>query len=83
LAILRHALEHDRPCVVLATHSSELMPGCSPFFPTAASIERLYDRLDALFCAAAKNFRGMTLCEFRNQSAEYANPGGCELMALY
>ncbi len=40
LAILRYAVEHRRPCVVMATHSSELMPGGSPFFRTAASIER-------------------------------------------
>ena len=63
--ILRHAVDHRRPCVMLATHSSELMPGGSPFFPTAKSIERLYGRLEILFASAAKEFRGMTLSEFR------------------
>jgi hypothetical protein len=63
--ILRHALVHRRPCVTLAIHSSELMPGGSPFFPTSASIERLYDRLEILFSAASESFLGMTLSEFR------------------
>jgi hypothetical protein len=65
-AILRHALKNQRPCVELATHSSELMPGGSPFFPDEKSIERLYRRLETLFDEAAKNFRGMTLEEFRD-----------------
>jgi hypothetical protein len=66
-AILRHAVEHRRPCVLLATHSSELMPGTSPFFPTAKSIERLYGRLETLFSSAANEFRGMTLSDFRKE----------------
>jgi hypothetical protein len=64
-AILRQALKQGRPCVVLATHSSELMPGGSPFFPTAESIERLYNRLEILFSAASKFFHGATLSELR------------------
>jgi hypothetical protein len=66
-AILRSAVDHRRPCVMLATHSSELMPGASPFFPAAGSIERLYRRLENLFALAAKEFRGMTLSEFRKE----------------
>jgi hypothetical protein len=62
--ILQQVVRQNRPCATLATHSSELMPGGSPFFPTADSIERLYDRLEILF-AAAKDFQGMTLAEFR------------------
>jgi hypothetical protein len=65
--ILRHAVDHHRPCVMLATHSSELMPGGSPFFPTARSIERLYNRLEILFASAIKDFRGKTLSEFRKE----------------
>jgi hypothetical protein len=63
--ILRHAVDLCRPCVVLATHSSELMPGGSPFFPTTKSIERLYNHLEILFSSAAETFRGMTLSGFR------------------
>ena len=65
LAILRHATDHEWPYVQLATHSSELMPGASPFFPTAKSIDRLYERLETLFSTAAKSFCGMTLRDFR------------------
>jgi hypothetical protein len=67
--IMRYAIKHRRPCVVLATHSSELMPGASPFFPTAASIERLYGRLEMLFSTAVESFSGMTLSEFRTAIA--------------
>jgi hypothetical protein len=64
LAILHHALKNDWPCVELAMHSSELMPGGSPFFSDEKSIERLYRRLEMLFSLAAESFRGMTLEEF-------------------
>lgn len=64
MAILRHALQNGWPCVELATHSSELMPGGSPFFPDEQSIERLYRRLESLFAFAAQNFRSLTLAEF-------------------
>ena len=47
-------------------HSSELMPGGSPTFRDEASIERLYDDLEALFAAAEGDFYGSTLSEFRN-----------------
>jgi hypothetical protein len=68
-AILNHALQHRWPCAEFATHSSELMPGGSPFFPDEPSIERLYRWLDSFFAAAARNFRGMTLEQF---AAEFA-----------
>jgi hypothetical protein len=48
-------------------HSSELMPGSSPTFESAASIERLYAHLRALFRYAQDHFRGCTLGEFRQQ----------------
>jgi hypothetical protein len=67
VSILHHALKNDWPCVELATHSSELMPGCSPFFPDEKSIDRLYSRLDAIFSFASKNFQGMTLEKFREK----------------
>jgi hypothetical protein len=69
--ILRRAVDQCRPCVVLATHSSELMPGGSPFFTTAKSIERLYNNLEILFSSAAELFRGLTLSEFRQ---EFSSP---------
>jgi hypothetical protein len=62
--ILDHALSNHWPCVEMATHSSELMPDGSPFFPNQAAIERLYERLEILFTKAARHYNGMTLEEF-------------------
>jgi hypothetical protein len=48
-------------------HSSELMPGGSPTFPTERSIDALYAQLEQLFEAAVRDFRGATLGEFRER----------------
>jgi hypothetical protein len=46
-------------------HSSELMPGGSPAFRTAAAIERLYADTEALFAhASARGCAGRTLGDF-------------------
>jgi hypothetical protein len=50
--------------VDLTIHSSELMPGGSPNFPTAESVERLYETLEGLFARAGQRVEGMTLNEF-------------------
>lgn len=46
-------------------HSSEFMPGGSPTFPDAASVERLYAHLEQLFARAAEQFQGATLAGYR------------------
>ena len=45
-------------------HSSELMPGCSPYFPNNESIENLYADLEVLFAIAQNSFEGVTCKEF-------------------
>lgn len=45
-------------------HSSELMPGGSPNFKTAESIERLYRHMEILFMEISKYFRGVGLKEY-------------------
>jgi hypothetical protein len=50
--------------VEFMVHSSELMPGGSPRFRTAAAIERLYASLEVLFEELSAWCRGMTLAEF-------------------
>jgi hypothetical protein len=67
--ILRLALDEQWPCVELALHSSELMPGGSQTFQTENDIEALYHDLEALFSEAAERFSGMTLGEFYNDYA--------------
>jgi hypothetical protein len=43
------------------------MPGGSPRFRDADSIERLYDDMRILFAEIAQHFQGMTLKEFRTK----------------
>ena len=64
LAVLNAVRTENREYAEFMIHSSELMPGGSPTFPDEASIEALYDSLEALFEAAAATFAGRTLHEF-------------------
>jgi hypothetical protein len=48
----------------LMLHSSELMPGGSPSFPTADAIEEMYRGLADLFAAASRRCIPATLAEF-------------------
>ena len=45
-------------------HSSELMAGASPAFPSDKNIETLYEHLEILFERARRDFDGATLKEF-------------------
>ncbi len=67
LYILSVAGREKRAYVEFMLHSSELMPGGSPCFPSAESIEVLYDDLEALFAAAVGVFEGRTLDEYYRQ----------------
>ena len=64
LKLLNKALDKRRTYVELMLHSSELMPGGSPYFLDERSIEQLYADLDAVFSAATHSYRGATLLEF-------------------
>jgi len=64
LHILAIAQREQRPYIEFMLHSSELMPGGSPTFPSRESIEALYDDLEALFTAAQDVFEGHTLCDY-------------------
>lgn len=44
-------------------HSSELMPGGSPYFVTEEDVERLYERLDEFFAFVRKSHEGKTLSD--------------------
>jgi hypothetical protein len=60
----RGARARDAGYLELTLHSSELMPGGSPSFPTAAAIERLYGNLEILFEELSAWCTGVTLSEF-------------------
>lgn len=71
--LLRTALEEKREHAEFMIHSSELMPGGSPNFPTEGSIERLYEALEELFSFAGDHFEMATLGEYRDQ---FPGPAG-------
>lgn len=70
LEIIKRAAEEERPCVEFMLHSSELMPGGSPYFTDERAVERLYEQLEQLFGAAADAFKGATLQEFQREYSE-------------
>jgi hypothetical protein len=64
LHILAIARQEQRTYIEFMLHSSELMPGGSPAFPSRESIVALYDDLEALFTAARDVFEGCTLSDY-------------------
>jgi len=69
LRLLDMVRREKRGYIQFMIHSSELMPGGSPYFPDKASVEKLYNDLEILFEHAASNYRGMTLTEFYYHNA--------------
>jgi peptidoglycan/xylan/chitin deacetylase (PgdA/CDA1 family) len=67
LRIARWGLARRRRYVEFMLHSSELMPGGSATFRTAADIERLYEDLAALFAAVSGPSQGSTLAAFADR----------------
>ncbi|MCK4614027.1 MAG: deacetylase [Thermoplasmata archaeon] len=49
IRVYQTAKSLDLPAVVMMLHSSELMPGGSPYNPDERSVERLYKKLETLF----------------------------------
>jgi hypothetical protein len=67
LQVVETAVANRRAYLQFTLHSSELMPGGSPTFRTARSIENLYRDLGVLFEAVSRHFAGRTLSEFSRQ----------------
>ncbi|HXG05480.1 MAG TPA: deacetylase [Candidatus Binatia bacterium] len=63
------AVAERRRYVQCMLHSSELMPGGSPSFPSEASIERLYEHLEQLFGHVTRYGVGTTLADFHSLHA--------------
>ncbi len=70
IEVVKRAMLQKRDYIEFMLHSSELMPGGSPTFPSASSIERLYDDLEQLFEYIHSRFQGATLAEYRNRVLE-------------
>ena len=54
----------DDPYLMFMLHSSELMPGGSPYFKNAADIEDLYEILETIFSYMQADFSGIKLNAF-------------------
>ena len=63
--LMQRAIQERWPCVQLVLHSSDLMPGGSPWVADAQALERLYGDLRATLREAMLHVEGMTLNEFR------------------
>jgi hypothetical protein len=66
-AVIDRVIAEQSPYAEFMLHSSEFMPGGSPTFPDAASIESLYSDLEALFERIQGHFRAATLSEFHDE----------------
>lgn len=65
IRVYDEAQRRNLPLVEMMFHSSELMPAGSPFHSDEASIDRLYQKLEAVFAhAAASGAQGATLTDF-------------------
>lgn len=64
-------VEPENDYLMFMIHSSELMPGGSPYFVTAQAIESLYRLLDELFgMVKSKGYRGIRLKDFKGKYFE-------------
>lgn len=55
---------NDFDYIEFMIHSSEFMPGGSPYFTTEANVDALFQDLEQLFTLANKHFEGATLSEY-------------------
>lgn len=63
----RRCLDEGRPYAMFMTHSSELMPGGSPYFPDVPSLEQNYRRIEELFQFVAEHFVPKTVTEYARE----------------
>lgn len=57
--------ENETNYLEFMIHSSELMPGCSPYFPDSESIEILYQKMTAIFeYAKTLGYKGCSLRDY-------------------
>ncbi|NQU25302.1 MAG: hypothetical protein HQ567_28795 [Candidatus Nealsonbacteria bacterium] len=65
-------LANAAPCMVMLLHSSSLMPGHSPYAPSEAALEQMYDEMETTFeyCRRRLAMESATLTEFAESSTE-------------
>jgi len=72
--LLERFRREERPYAEFMMHSSEFMPGGSPYFPTVDNVDRLYDQLEQLFSVASTHYEGLTLAEYYARLAPVCAP---------
>ncbi|MFH1255405.1 MAG: hypothetical protein V1667_02975 [bacterium] len=74
IGIYKSAESNELPCLEFMIHSSELMPGGSPYCRDAKSVEFVYKQLELMFeLFKKKNVVGATLREFAENYKKYKN----------
>jgi hypothetical protein len=74
IGALGAALDEGRDYVEFAIHSSQLMPGGSPHFPSEEHIAALYRFMERLFSLGAQRSQGMTLNEYYDRVSRRHRP---------
>lgn len=64
LEILDFEIQQNSDYIEYMLHSSEFMPGGSPYFSSTYEIDKMFDELEIVFQTASKHFKGSTLKEF-------------------
>jgi peptidoglycan/xylan/chitin deacetylase (PgdA/CDA1 family) len=67
LNIVAYAKKSKCDYLEFMIHSSELMPGGSPTFVNAHSIEKMYEHIENLFGNIEKTYKGITLGEYAEE----------------
>ena len=57
--------------IVFMMHSSELMPGGSPYFKSDEDIEELYNFLNTFFALVSERYMGITLTNYARKDAKH------------
>lgn len=71
-AVYKSAVVNNLPVLEFMIHSSELMPGASPYAKTADSVDVIYSKLESMFkFFQEKNLQGETLTSFAIKYKKY------------
>ena len=68
--LLDHVKRTNGDYIMFMLHSSELMPGGSPYYKDEISIEQLYKQMEQLFSYASRDFEGITLRDFVDEKTK-------------
>lgn len=73
MTMVKKKNQSDHDYIEFMLHSSELMPGGSPYFKTERDIENLYMQLEELFGYIHRTHTGCTLIEYYNYFLKKGN----------